>query len=291
MLNFRLSENCHVLNQCSAYFCIMVKLIGRYGLLLIIIISCNNQDHEKEKTESGAEQPFTREKILLDSILKFPDSLILKEKLIQYYRDSFDFDKAIATADQAILSDSLNYRLWDIKATLHYENDDTANAIKSYETALHINPLPRYIILLGSLYAQTKNIKALKMADFLILSKIPKTETEAYFIKGLYYNYTKEKMKAIGFFDKCLNLDYNYMFAYREKGIALYDLGKYNDAITVLDKAVTLQNNFDEGYYWLGRCLEKLNKPDDAVEEYKMALLYSPDYTEAKDALERLKAP
>ena len=80
------------------------------------------------------------------------------------------------------------------------------------------------------------------------------------------------------------------MFAYREKGIALYDLGKYNDAITVLDKAVTLQNNFDEGYYWLGRCLEKLNKPNDAIEEYKTALLYSPDYIEAKTALERLQA-
>jgi superkiller protein 3 len=81
------------------------------------------------------------------------------------------------------------------------------------------------------------------------------------------------------------------MFAYREKGIALYDMGKYEDAITVLDKAVTLQNSFDEGYYWLGRCLEKLNKPNDAIEEYKTALMYTPDYVEAKEALERLKAP
>jgi tetratricopeptide (TPR) repeat protein len=128
----------------------------------------------------------------------------------------------------------------------------------------------------------------LEVADFLLGSKIPKTETESFFIKGLFYNYTGEKMKAIGFFDKCLNLDYNYMFAYREKGIALYDMGKYEDAVTVLDKAITLQNNFDEGYYWLGRCLEKLNKPNDAIEEYKTALLYAPDYNEAKDALARL---
>jgi tetratricopeptide (TPR) repeat protein len=78
------------------------------------------------------------------------------------------------------------------------------------------------------------------------------------------------------------------MFAYREKGIALYDMGKYEDAITVLDKAVTLQHDFDEGYYWRGRCLEKLNKPNDAVEEYKMALQLTPDYTDASDALTRL---
>ena len=126
------------------------------------------------------------------------------------------------------------------------------------------------------------------MADALAQSKLAETEKEAFFIKGMYYNYTGAYNQAIGFLDKCLMLDYRHMFAYREKGIALYELGKYEDAITVLDKAVTLRNNFDEGYYWLGRCLEKLNKPKDAIEEYKTALLYAPDYTEAKDALTRL---
>jgi tetratricopeptide (TPR) repeat protein len=289
MLNFKLSENCHLPDPKSTYFCIMLKLIWPCLGLLIFIIACNNQDQEKQPDKDN-KQIVNREQILKDSMAKFPGSLLLKEQLIQYYRDSADFDNALATVDQALKKDSLNYRLWDIKATLHYENDDTLNAITSYETALQINPLPRYIILLGSLYGQTKNKKALEMADFLLESKIPNTEKEAFFIKGLYYNYTGQKIKAIGFFDKCLNLEYTYMLAYREKGIALYDLGKYNDAITVLDKAVTLQNNFDEGYYWIGRCLEKLNKPTDAIEEYKTALMYAPDYVEAKEALTRLGA-
>ena len=267
-----------------------MKLILASLVFLTTIISCNNGDHQEKNTEKPVESADGREKILQDSILKFPDSLILKEKLIQFYRDESDFDKAIAFTSKELLKDSLNDRLWDIKANLQYENEDTLNAIKSYETALQINPIPKYVILLGSLYAQTKNKKALEVADFLINSKIPKTETEAFFIKGLYYNYAGEKIKAIGFFDKCLNLDNRYMLAYREKGIALYNMGKYEDAVTVLDKAITLQNNFDEGYYWLGRCLEKLNKPNDAIEEYKTALLYAPDYVEAQDALTRLSA-
>ena len=126
------------------------------------------------------------------------------------------------------------------------------------------------------------------IADALSKTKLPETEKEAFFIKGLYYNFTGNKINAIVFLDKCLNIDNRHMFAYREKGIALYDMGKYEDAITVLDKAVTLQNNFDEGYYWLGRCLEKLNRRNDAIEEYKTALLYSPDYVEAKEALASL---
>lgn len=288
MLIFILSENCHLAIATSSYFCSMQKLILVNLVLLITIISCNNQDQSKENKETVAQTASPREKILLDSISKFPDSLIIKEKLIQCYIDGADYDKAIAFTSQQLLKDSLNDRLWDIKGNLQYENGDTLGAIISYESALQINPVPKYVILLGSLYAQTKNKKALEVADFLIRSKIPKTETEAFFIKGLYYNYAGEKMQAISFFDKCLDLDYNYMFAYREKGIALYDMGRYNDAVTVLDKAVTLQSSFDEGHYWLGRCLEKLNKPNDAIEEYKAALHITADYTEASDALTRL---
>jgi tetratricopeptide (TPR) repeat protein len=288
MLNFRLSENCHLPDDCSAYFCSMKKLILHCLPLLMIIISCNNQDHAKQNSQTGSESSSAREKVLKDSISKFPELLLLKEELIQLYRDSAEYDKAITATNDALQKDSLNARLWDIKATLHFENEDTLNAITAFETALKLNPSPRYLILLGSLYAQTKNARALLIADALIKTKQPETEKEALFIKGLYYNFTGDKKTAIDFFDKCLNLDNRHMFAYREKGIALYDLGKYGDAVTVLDKAVTLQNNFDEGYYWLGRCLEKLNKPNDAVEEYKTALMYAPDYVEAKDALTRL---
>ncbi|MEO6252444.1 MAG: tetratricopeptide repeat protein [Ferruginibacter sp.] len=267
----------------------MMKLILPCLFLLIAVIACNNENHENENAQITTGPSADREKILKDSIAKFPELLLLKEQLIQFYRENENFDKAIATADEGLQKDSLNDKLWDIKGTLYFENDDTLNAIRSFETALKINPSPRFLILLGSLYAQTKNVKALTIADTLLRSKLPETEKEAFFIKGFYYNYTGEYKQAIAFFDKCLALDNRHMFAYREKGIALYEMGKYNDAITVLDKAVTLQNSFDEGYYWLGRCLEKLNKPDDAIEEYKTAIRYSPYYTEAKEALARLQ--
>lgn len=288
MLNFLLSGNCHLANAGSVYFCIMQKSILVSLVLLITIISCNNQNQSEKSSQTTAQFTSEREKILKDSIDAFPESVLLKEKLIQLYRDSTDYDKAIAAVDQLLQTDSLSDRSWDIKGTLHFENEDTVNAIKSFETALRLNPSPRYLILLGSLYAQTNNERALAIADALLRSKQPETEKEAYFIKGLYYNYSGDKTSAIASLDRCLNLDSRHMFAYREKGIALYELGKYSDAVAILDKAVTLNNNFDEGYYWLGRCLEKLNKPNDAVQEYKTALMYTPDYTEAKEALERL---
>ena len=78
------------------------------------------------------------------------------------------------------------------------------------------------------------------------------------------------------------------MDAYREKAIALYDLGNYEEALQVLEKAIKLRNNFDEGYYYKGRCLEKLNRTPEAIDAYQMALMFDTAYIEAKDALGKL---
>lgn len=127
------------------------------------------------------------------------------------------------------------------------------------------------------------------IADELLHTNKTKSGKDAYFIKGLYYNYTNAPQKAIAFLDSCLNLDFTYMYAYREKAIALYDQTKYADALTVLKRAVTIQNNFDEGYFWMGKCYEKLNRNEDAIQSYQTALLYDKDYTEARAALEKLE--
>lgn len=263
----------------------MMKTILVPALAAAMLLACNNKEEKKGDT---APPPAGKEQELKNSIANFPDSLLLTEQLIQYYRDMGLYDKALASANEALQKDSLNARLWDIKAVLHFENEDTLNAIRAFENAAGILPAPEYLMSLGSLYAQTKNAKALLVADLLAKPQNGNTAKEGLFIKGLYYNYSGDKAKAIALFDQCLAMDYTFMFAYREKAIALYDQGKYADAMKVLDKAITLQNNFDEGYYWRGRCLEKLNKPADAIEQYRTALMYSPDFVEAKEALARL---
>ncbi len=252
--------------------------------ILCLFTACNN---EKKKQPEKPVVTNAAEKEMQDAIAKFPDSLLLRENLIQYYRDNGTYDMAISATDTALKRSPGNARLWDIKGTLQFENEDTLNAIKSFEKAIEFFPDPQYMMSLGTLYAQTKNAKALDMADALLRSK-KTADKEALFIKGLYFTYIGDKQKAIVFFDNCLALDYTFMFAYREKAIALYDLHKYEEALKVLDKAVTLQNNFDEGYYWKGRCLEKMNRVNDAIESYRTALLYDPEYVEAQDALAKL---
>ncbi|MEO6403851.1 MAG: tetratricopeptide repeat protein [Ferruginibacter sp.] len=250
---------------------------------IIFFCSCNGKKENKSAVEVS-----TREQQLMNDRNAFPDSLLLTENLIQYYRENGNYFAALKTVNEEIEQDSTNPRLWDMKATLHFENADTVASISAFEKAVAIYPDPGYIISLATLYAQTKNEKALALADALLIANKSKADKEALFIKGLYFNYSGDKKKAIDFFDKCLALNYTFMDAYREKAIALYDLGKYSEALAVLDKAVTLQNNFDEGHYYRGRCLEKLGRQKEAIEAYQAALMYDPEYAEAKDALARL---
>ena len=252
-------------------------------IISLTLSSCNNNDVKTGNTVSE------KEKQLRDLISRYPDSLLLKENLVQYFRENGNYGRAITETEMALKIDSLNARFLDIKATLHFENGDTISAIKSFEKAISIDPRPEYIMSLASLYAQTKNPMALAMADTLLRAHAANTQIQALFIKGLYYNFTEDKIKAIPFFDTCIKMDYRYMLAYREKAICLYALNKYAGALDVLRQALTVQNSFDEGYYWMGRCYEKLNKRKEAIESYQLALRFDPGYTEAKDALERMK--
>jgi tetratricopeptide (TPR) repeat protein len=251
----------------------------------ILFTACNNATQEQPVTQ---QQMPVQEKEMKDAIAKYPDSILLREKLMQYYFVNGNIDLALTETTNAILKDSNNPTLWDKKAQLYLEKDDTTNAIDAYEKAIEIFPDPQYIMSAGWLYAQTKKPQALVMADSLLIGKNARAEKEANLIKGLFYSNIGDKQKALIFFDNCLELNYTFMKAYREKGIVLYEMGKYEEAIKVFDRAVKLQNDFAEGYYWMGKCFEKLKNINAAVENYKTALLYNADYIDAKDALGKL---
>lgn len=251
--------------------------------MVIVLFACN----EHHDSQDSAAAP-NREAELQGVIRSFPDSALAVENLIQYYRDSGKYIKAIATVNEALSADSGNARLWDIAGTLYFENEDTLRAIAAYEKSVQLFPDPPVLIALGAAYASTKNPRAVFIGDELLL--LPKTvaQKEALFIKGLYFRNIGDAQKAIAFFDQVLALNYSFMEAYREKAQALYDQEKYEEAITVLNKAVTLKNSYDEGYFYLGRNLEKLNRMEEAREMYERALQYDPGYLEASDALKNL---
>ncbi len=248
----------------------------------ILVTSCNNSDRTETVTIPAAEQS------LRDQVNKYPDSLELHNKLVDYFAGNNDYGNAIKEINLIIKKDSSNPTLWDAKARLLFLNADTTGAIDAFNHAIEIFPDPQYIISLGTLYAQTNNSLALAMADALLNAPRANATLQAMFIKGLYFSYSGDKAQAISFFDQCLKTDYTFLDAYREKAIALYDMEKYEDALKVLETATTVQKTYEEGWYWMGRCYQKLNKKKEAIESYRMAVQLDPEFLEAKDALNKL---
>lgn len=259
----------------------------KIAILLCFGIASCNQPEKKANTDDII---MPDEQSLASVVEKYPDSLLAVESLVQYYRDLGRYDEAIATTNRAIQRDSTQARLWDMKAILYIENADTLRSLQSLEKSANLFPNPDILISLGTLYAQTKNKKSLAVAD-TIMSRFKKSsEKEAMFIKGLYYNYSNDKNKAISYFDECIKISLTYVDAYREKAIALYDLAKFEEALIVIDKAILLQPGYDEGHYYRGQCLEKMNRNKEAIEAYRTALSFDPQYKEAEEALEKLES-
>jgi tetratricopeptide (TPR) repeat protein len=249
-------------------------------------LSCNQNDNVDDAAQSTA---VTIQQQLKEQVKKYPDSILLRETLIQNYRDSGNYEAAIAEAKSTIAKDSTNGTLWNDLFWLYYEDQDTTNAVISLEKATLLSSNPTYYVTLGSVYAQTKNENALVVADKLYAYPTKDYKKESLFIKGLYYSTIGEREKAIPFFDQSLEIDYTYFDAYREESICLYNMGKYEEALKKLQKAVSIKSDFSVAYYLMGRCYEKLNNKQDAINSYQLAVQTDPDYDEAKDALSKLQ--
>ena len=127
--------------------------------------------------------------------------------MIQLYRDSGNYKKALSALDDFIKSDSSNGRFWNMKAILHFENGDTLNSIHAFEKEFEFLSSPIDSLSLATLYAETKNEKANHIADALIKNYSLKYEKEATFIKGLYESYQSKYVKAISLDRKSTRLN------------------------------------------------------------------------------------
>lgn len=256
-------------------------------ITITLLFACNNAETINTVNTANTAMPAD-EKQLRDEIAKHPDSLLLVENLVLYFRENGNYTQAIAEANTVLLKDSLNSNFWDLKARLLSENGDTLLAIPAWEKVVFLKPLPENVITLGTIYALTKNEAALTMADGLLQSSKANAQTQAYLIKGIYYSTIGNTTSAIEMLNMSLKIDYTNLLAYREKAICLYNAQAYIDALKALELSVALNKNNEEAYYWMGRCYEKLNKKETAIQNYQLALAIDKNYIEAKDALGKL---
>ena len=65
--------------------------------------------------------------------------------------------------------------------------------------------------------------------------------------------------------------------AWYNKGIALDDLGRYEEAIKAYDKAIELKPDYQKAWYNKGIALRKLYSYEEALEAFNKAIEIKPD--------------
>jgi protein O-GlcNAc transferase len=101
------------------------------------------------------------------------------------------------------------------------------------------------------------------------------------------YNNLGIALRDIGRFDdsvacyqRALMIKSNFAEAYNNLGVVLQDLRRLNDAVANCRQALKIKPDFAGAYLNLGNALQELGQLEEAVTSYRQALKIKPDYTE-----------
>jgi tetratricopeptide (TPR) repeat protein len=228
---------------------------------------------------------------LLDScVQKYPNNPEFKRRLAEAYTHAGDSNAAIALYDNMIKSDSANYEALYEKGILLTRLKDTVKAVATLEKAWRQQPNMETGLALANLYAETKNEKAITLCDALQKRDSAHAFVDPVFLKGVYYSNIKDYPRAVALFDECMRIDWKFIEPYLEKGIILYEQKNYDEAIKTFQYASKINYTNADAYYWTARCYEAIGKKEEALDYYYQAVTFDRNFTEAKEAIKRLKS-
>lgn len=260
--------------------------------LLFLAIACNNHPNKQHNTTTDTTSeplPIIQLKIL---IRQYPDSTRLYDALIAQYTTLKKYHLAAAWADIAIGRNRIkNCQYWFVKGDLFRQNLEFDSAIHNYETYLRNFPDDEEVLLnLANTFAEAGIEKCIPLTNRLVRA-FPTKETKlrCYFILGVFYNRTKQWEPATKNLDSAIQMDYQFYEAYIEKGIAFFDQKKIDQAQQVFSQLKEVNNTYPDAYYWIAKCQEANNHTDSALLNYQKAFGLDKTFTDAKQAVERLK--
>jgi tetratricopeptide (TPR) repeat protein len=228
-------------------------------------------------------------KLLQDCRKKFPSNANFSNMLGDIYMQSGKTKAALDLYDTMLQADSLDFEAWYEKGLLLEKAKDTAGALIALKKAYTIQPVNTYALELAHLYAENRNSKALELCDEVLAKDLTHELLDPLFIKGIYYSNTGLYKKAVVQFDSCIRRDWKFTDAHLEKGIALFKQKNYEEALKTFRMSVEVSNTYPDGYYWIGRCYEVAGNREEAIAYYQRALSLDKDFTEAGEAIRRLK--
>jgi tetratricopeptide (TPR) repeat protein len=220
------------------------------------------------------------------------DSISIKIQAATDLIEAGSSDKAIRLLEKETDLNPLSTRLLNNLSMAYLSNGDTISAIKTFQQSLAVDSTqPDATYQLGFLFAANRDERALSIANVLIKQQGLNKEqlvAQGHYLKGLYFVNTGKTMLGIHEFDESIINNYTFLDAYIEKGIALFEMNKFDESLKILSKSVEIDRYQADVYFWMAKNHEKLGNTEDAKYYYQQTLDLAPDFESAKTGLSSL---
>lgn len=162
-------------------------------------------------------------------------------------------------------------------------------AIKDYDEAIRVEP--NYAVIYNnrgrSYYAKGEYDKAI--ADFNQSITLDPNYVDAYNNRGLAYYAKGDLDKAMADYTQAITLDPEFALAYNGRAYVYLARKDYNRAIAEANQALKAKPREATWYVTIGEIWLSAGKKKEAAQMFTMALKMSPNFTRAKELLERTR--
>jgi predicted O-linked N-acetylglucosamine transferase (SPINDLY family) len=162
-------------------------------------------------------------------------------------------------------------------ANLLYEKRQFYDAVAFYQKAIRQRPSdPICFANLAACYnEQGQPLLGLRVSDQAI--QLKPDYAEAWSNRGNALHELKRYDEAIASHERALELKPDYAEAWSNRGNALNDLKRYDEAIAHYDQAISLKPDYAEGWSNKGATLHQLKRYDEAITHYDKAITIKPN--------------
>lgn len=225
--------------------------------------------------------------VLQTAAAKFPDNFHTLLKLSEFQLIVKQHGEALITLDKILRRDPQNAEAFYMAGRVALDKGDTTAAIASFQKSVKIDATNGDAwMFLGRIFTQRSSPLALQYFDNVL--RLDSTDLEAREFKGVYYKRRGEFAKAFEVYQDIVTRNPDYSNAWFDMGTIYLEQDSLSKAYDHFNIAVKTDPLFVKAYYYRGLCSELQGNADAALADYRQANGMSPDYKEAKEALERL---
>jgi tetratricopeptide (TPR) repeat protein len=218
----------------------------------------------------------------------YPERIPTLLKLAECYLTVQQYEPALKMTHNINVLDPKNDEGYYMMGCVLREMGERERATKAFQNCVANNSdnVDGWVNL-GLLYDAKKDPKALQCFNNAL--RLDSLNVDVLYNKALYFQNRKEDEKAKNIYRQIIGLDRKYVDAFFNMGVLqLENKDSLQKAFNNFNMLVQTEPRFVKGYYLRGICYERLGKIEEARKDYQQAINLNAEYTEAKDALEKL---